>query len=221
MGFSKLNEVVQALEAGGLRAQRGFPVEVMPDLKGTVAAVQLESITPEQTKVAVYVLSPLGGRACEYGAQLAATALESNGAVYSVEACAFDKETGLFICRVIGTWNTSTDCVVRIENKNLEHLRSVSVKRSVSRELVLDWDTEEMVEECTDQGWNITMEELLPADSMPQADLQEEFTLYIFRTNGYERYNNCRWMQISLESVANGLLRTRVARTWEDRQVFE
>lgn len=221
MGFDKLNEVVAKLKTNGLRAQRGFPAEGMPQLNGTVAAVNLAAITPEQTQVAVQIFSSISGVECETFAQSVAETLVAMGAVYTAEKCDFDSRAGLFTCRVIGTWKANTDCLVRISGESLVYLTSVSVKRTISRTRVTDPVTEETVEECRDIGWNIALEEILPGSVMPDEDADSEFTVYIYRPNGYERFDKCKWVQISLETVANGLRRTRVARTWEDRQIFE
>lgn len=221
MGFGKLNDVVDILNENGLRAQRGYPIEVMPDISGPVASVHMESFTQEYTKVAVQVYSKKNGRDCELASEVTAVLLEELGAAYSVGRCTFDSKTGLFTCRIVGTWSTSTNCTVHVDDEILKHLVAVSVKRSVSREMVMDWANDEMVEECRDMGWNITIEELLPANSMPEEDIQDEFTVEIFRPKGSERFASCKWVMISLESVANGLRRVRVARTWEDRAVSE
>ncbi len=97
----------------------------------------------------------------------------------------------------------------------------VSVKRAVSRTRVAEGDTGQMVEECRDMGWNITIEEILPANALPDVDVQGEFTLRVFRPMGHETYQKCRWAQISIQSVANGLRRMRIARTWEERTVTQ
>lgn len=221
MGFSKLTAVVDKLNEKGLRAQRGYPAQKMPDLITTVAAVNLDAITPEQTRIAVRIFSPTSGPTCEAGAQIAAEALSELGALYAVEGCSYDGKMGLFTCRVTGTWTTSSNCTVQVAGLNQPYVVAVSVKRAVARTRVADPETGEMVEECRDMGWNITIEEILPANSLPETDVQGEFLVRIFRPSGYESYQKCKWAQISIQSVANGLRRLRIARTWEERTVTQ
>lgn len=221
MGYTKLTAVVDKLNEKGLRAQRGYPAKLMPDLLTTVAAVNMDSITPENTRVVVRILSPTSGNACEAGAQMAMTAFSELGAIYEAEGCSYDSKMGLFTCRVVGAWKTSSNCTVQVAGVNQTYVVGVSVKRSVNRTRVADPETGQMVEECRDMGWNITLEEILPANSLPPADVDEEFTLRIFRPTGHESYQKCRWVQISIQSVANGLRRLRIARTWEERTVTQ
>lgn len=219
MGLSKLTEVVDKLNEKGLRAQRGYPAKRMPDPLTTVATVHLAAMTPEKTQVAVRIFSPTSGQACEAGAQIAAAALSELGGIYQVDGCSFDTKMGLFTCCVTGSWTTSSNCAVQVAGVNQPYVTGVSVKRSVSRTRVTDPKSGEVTEECRDMGWNITLEEILPANALPEADLQEAFSLRVFRPEGQESYPNCKWVQISLQSVANGLRRVRIARTWEDRTI--
>ncbi len=221
MGFGKLTQVVDKLNESGLRTQRGYPAKLMPELGTTVAAVNIASITPQETRVAVRILSPTSGSTCEAGAKTAATALSELGAVYQVGECGYDSQMGLFTCCVTGIWKTTSNCTVQVNGVNVKNTVAVSVKRSVARTLVTDPETGTTAEECRDQGWNITIEEILPANTLPEVDLTDAFTVAIYRPGGYEQYKNCKWVQISLQSVANGLRRLRIARTWEDRIVQE
>lgn len=221
MGFAKLTAVVDKLNEKGLRAQRGYPAQRMPDPITTVAAVNVECITPEQTRVVVQIFSPTSGPTCEAGAQIAMTALGELGAIYEVGGCGYDSKMGLYTCRVTGAWKTSSNCTVQVAGINQPYVVGVAVKRAVSRTRVADPETGQMVEECRDMGWNITIEEILPANALPEADVQEEFTLRVFRPTGHESYQKCRWAQISIQSVANGLRRLRIARTWEERTVTQ
>ena len=220
MGFRKVNAVIEALRNEDVSADHSYPEEIMPELDHTVAAVHLNRLTPEMTRVAIHIFSPRKGLRCEEAAARAVGALKGLGAQYQVDDCTFDSKSGCFTCCVLGTWTTNTTASVLVGEKKLNYLTEVSVKRSVSRSMVWDPLEGEMGEDCKDIGWNITIQEMLPADAMPEEDMDGEFMLVIHRTSGYERYNKCRWVQISLESVANGMMRTRVARTWEDRSVF-
>ena len=220
MGFRKVTAVLEALRNEDVPADHSYPAEIMPALDHTVAAVHLDHMTPEMTRVAVHIFAPKKGQFCEICAERVVAVLKELGAQYQVGNCTFDKHSGCFTCCVLGTWTTTTAASVLVDGKKVTYLTEVSVKRSVSRSRVWDPMEEEMAEDCKDMGWNITIREMLPADSLPGADMNDEFMLVIHRTGGYERYNKCRWVQISLESVANGMLRTRVARTWDDRSVF-
>jgi len=223
MGFDRITETVSLLREAGIRTERGRMTGVIPHLTGPVAAVGVEKISPEATILAVHIYGPAaaGGVACEDTACIAVQALTTAKARCTTERCEFDGKAGVFACRILVQWQEKTECAVKVANVTLEHVLSVTAKRSVNRAKVIDPETGEAVEECTDLGWSVTITELLPAEEMVQEDSAEEFTIYIYRKAGWERYLKCRWVQILLEDTPNGLRRVRVARTWEERKLTE
>lgn len=220
MGFDKIAEAVTALNEAGLRAQRGYPAGKMPAITGPVAAVNVESITPAQTKLAVRVFSATDGLNCEDAAQTAVQALSGIGASCAVAGCCWDTRAGVFFCLVEALWHERAACTVTVDSKDLPYALDVTAKKQISRVQVTDPETEAVTEECRDLGWSITIRELLPPEYLPETEEKGEFTLYIFRAGGRERYEKCQWVQILLENVPGGIQRTRVARTWNGRSLF-
>lgn len=220
MGFDKIAEAVTALNEAGLRAQRGYPAGKMPAITDAVAAVNVESVTPEQTKLAVQVFSATDGPGCEDAAKTAMQALSGIEASCTVAGCQWDSRAGVFSCLVTASWRERVACTVTVDGKDVPYAVDVTAKKQISRVQVTDPETEAVTEECRDLGWSITIRELLPPDYLPETEEKGEFTLYIFREGGRERYEKCQWIQILLENVPGGIRRTRVARTWDGRSLF-
>lgn len=223
MGFDRIMETVSLLREAGIRTERGIPADTIPHLTGTVAAVSVEKLSPAETVAAVDVYSPAasGGVICEDAAYAAVQALTRAGAQCTMTCCQFNGKAGVFCCRVLAVWQEKTECTVKVAGVTLEHVTSVTAKRSVKRAKVTDPETGETVEECTDLGWSVTIAELLPAEEMAQEDTADTFTIYVYRKAGWERYLQCQWVQILLEDTPAGLRRVRVARTWEERKLTE
>lgn len=221
MGFDRIAQAVDALNEAGLRAQRGYPAAKQPEITGAVAAVNMQSVTPAQTQLAIQVFSAVDGPSCEDAAKTAMDILSQSGATCTADGCRWDSRAGLFSCMVTATWRVSAACTVKIGNVSVPYANGVTAKKHISRVQVTDPETGETKEEIRNLGWSVTLEELLPADYMPETDTANKFTIYIYRPGGTERYEECQWIQILLEDVPGGLRRTRVARTWENRGIFD
>lgn len=106
MGLEWVAKAVDALQAAGIPAKRGYPAEKMPYLTAPAAAVALEEASAEAVTVAVWVFAPLrdGGTVCEDTAMLAAETLAGLGAQYHIKSCGFDGRTGLFSLTVLATF---------------------------------------------------------------------------------------------------------------------
>ena len=217
MGFDRITETVSALQAAGLHAQRGYPADPMPELVQTAVAVNVEQISASQTKLAVQVCSGVDGPSCEDTAETVVTVLSQLGAQCIVEGCRWDSRASVFVCVVKAVWDAMVNCTVKVGNATVLYARCVTAKKHISRVQVTDPETGEQKEECRNMGWSITVEELLPREHMPETDTTNEFTMYIQRPGGTERYEKCQWIQITLENVPEGVRRVRVARTWENR----
>lgn len=219
MGFDRITQALEALNGAGLRAARGFAAGKMAALTGPVAAVNVDTISPERTVLRVNVYAMTEGPACEDAAQQAAQALESTGGLCTVTGCQWDGRAGVFCCPVKVVWQEHADCKVTLGNQELAYATGVTAKKHISLVQVTDPETGETREENRNLGWSVTIVEMLPKDYMPETERQEVFTVYIQRPGGKERYEKCRWVQNLLENVPGGLRRTRVARTWENRGI--
>lgn len=219
MGFARITEAVEALQAAGLRAGRGYTAGKMAALTGPVAAVNVHTVSAEQTVLLVNVYDMVEGPACEDAAKTAMEALEAIGGLCTVTGCQWDGRAGVFCCPVKAVWQEHADCTVTVGNLELVYATGVTVKKHISRVQVTDPESGETKEENRDLGWSVTIVEMLPKDYMPEKERQETFTVYIQRPGGKERYEQCQWVQILLEDVPGGLRRTRMARTWENRDI--
>lgn len=219
MDLGRVTDAVVVLTDAGIRAQRGYPNKKMPCLTETVAAVNVQRISPEETVLAVQVLSPQDGPKCEDVACEAMQILTELGAMCTMSACSYESKAGVFMCTVTATWKERADCTVKAEGKTLSYAVEVTVQRELSRVRVTDPETGETAEECRDMGWSITIEELLPADYLPEREGTDAFPIYIYRPGGSERYTECQWLSVLLENVPGGIRRRRVARTWETRSL--
>lgn len=219
MGFARIKQAVEVLQAAGLQAGRGYRAGKMVTLTEPVAAVNVESLQPEKTVLAVRVYAMTEGTDCEDAAEKAMEALEAIGALCQMEGCRFDSRAGVFCCPVKALWQEHPDCKVTVGNQELVHAIGVTAKKHISRVQVTDPESGAIREENRNLGWSVTIVELLPKLQMPETERQETFTVYIQRPGGKERYEQCQWVQILLENVPGGLRRTRVARTWENRDI--
>ena len=219
MGFARINQAVEALQTAGLQADRGYRTGKMAALTEPVAAVNVDSIRPEKTSLIIHVYDGTDGAACEDAAEKAMVALEAIGALCQVEACRFDSRAGVFCCPVKAVWQEHADCKVTVGNQELVYATGVTAKKHISRVQVMDSESGEIREENRDLGWSVTIVEMLPKDYMPETERQEVFSVYIQRSGGKERYEKCQWVQNLLENAPGGLRRTRVARTWENRDI--
>ena len=217
--MDRVTQTVQALSDANIRTRRGFPAERMPQLAEPVAAVQVQRMTPGETVLAVTVFSPKGGPDCEDTAWIVYGLLTELGATCTMGACRYESKAGVFACTVTVVWPERVDCTIKAAGKTLQYAVEFTVQREISRVMVLDAGSGKLVEERRDMGWTIYIEELLPASYLPETDTTSEFTIYIYRPGGSERYQKCQWLSVLLENVPNGIRRKRVARTWENRSL--
>ena len=219
MGMDRVTQTVQALSDANIRTRRGFPTERMPQLSEPMTAVQVQRMTPGETVLVVTVFSPKGGPDCEDTAWIVYGLLTELGATCTMGACRYESKAGVFACAVTVVWPERVDCTIKAAGKTLQYAVEFTVQREISRVMVLDTDSGQQVEECRDKGWTICIEELLPASYLPETDTTSEFTIYIYRPGGSERYQKCQWLSVLIENVPNGIRRKRVARTWENRSL--
>ena len=110
MGRKRITQVIDALQALGIRADRGYPGTGMPYPDAPVVAVSLQEQTRERFTLAVriYCTAPQGGIFCEDRAMDMVPVLENLGADCTVGACGFDGKSGLFSVCVQARWNTAS-----------------------------------------------------------------------------------------------------------------
>jgi hypothetical protein len=211
--------VIDALQAMGIRADRGYPGKGMPYPDAPVVAVSLQEQTADKTILAVHVYCTVefGGTVCEDLAMDIAGILENLDGKCTVEDCSFSGKSGLFSIRILAVWDTRPEpdiaFTVQVGAQMLPFVTAFSARRD--REL-----TQVAAETVTDdKGWKITVTELLPLANKPEPDSAESFDLILSCRGGTEQYSDCRWSELYYEPTADGMLRRRVARCWGERAV--
>lgn len=111
MGLLTIDEAVEILCAAGLRAGRGWPGGVMPQIGALAVAVNVEQAEQMSVTMAATVCCPgsMGGPACEDGADQVAVAWRAAGGTCRWENCKYDGTCDLFTVRVLGTWSAAAD----------------------------------------------------------------------------------------------------------------
>lgn len=208
--------MVSLLRAAGIRADRGYPGRGMPYPDTPVVAVNLLKKTAQELTLAVriYCSAEYSGTACEDLAMQIVPLLEGIGATCGVGECSFHSRSGLFYQQITAQWSTREQVLrVTVDGLALPYVTQVSAKRDVRVSMVGTDISRD------DDGWSVTVTELLPAQSAPEADSAESFSLAVTRPGGTVRYDACQWATLYYEPTADGLLRRRVARCWGERSV--
>ena len=101
-----VSNAVTLLTDAGIRARRGYPNGLMPQITGAVAAVNVKSVEEKSVTLTATVCGPMskGAKTCESMAQKVAMAWQAGGASCSYGECKFDSQLALFILKVPGTW---------------------------------------------------------------------------------------------------------------------
>lgn len=219
--ITRVRDTVAALQAGGLRAGRGYPQGWQPVPDSPVVAVSVDHADGQETALKVWVLGPAaqGGSVCENLAQAAARILRAQNARCTVGACRFDKETGLFAVEILAVWQEYLPCAVKVGQEQLSCVTDLSAVQTRQVTQVTDEETGETTFVSQLAGWVVTIRELLPAGEVPAVEETDEFTLTVTRENGVEVYSQCQWHSITLEETDGGVIRQRIAKTEEERVV--
>ncbi len=204
------------LRAAGIRADRGYPGKGMPYPDTPVVAVNLQKQTAREVTLAVriYCSAEYSGTVCEDLAMQIVPLLEGIGAACSVGDCSFHSRSGLFYMQILALWNDRTQgFTVAVDGVTLPYVTQVCAKRDG----ILS--SAEAEASDSDTGWAVTVTELLPVQSSPQADSAATFSLTVTRPGGTVCYNLCSWEELYYEPTADGLIRRRVARCLGGRVV--
>lgn len=229
----KIQQVVDALSAGGIRAKRGYPEETYFCPTAPVAAVYLESAQDEKVTVAAQIFATRAAD-CEDCVDTVFGLLKSVGDVCIAESCKFDRQMGLFSLRVLLRWEptetldsvgesnpelgTAAPYTVYLNETEMSYLTSFSA--SFCGELYQNVsETGEKEILYTDQAWALSIGEMLPSNAVPEADIGETFTLSVVRGDIRETYSQCRWDTIRRTETAQGVRQWRLAKTWEPKTV--
>ena len=106
MGRYTVGNAITVLHVYGIRAQRGYPGNLMPQLSGAVVAVNMHKWEPLKSTLVAEVCAPMtmGVYACEDLAARVAQIWTNNGGVCSYGDHRFEGKSGLYIMKVYGVW---------------------------------------------------------------------------------------------------------------------
>ena len=201
MGPLMLDDILNIMNAGGIRTQRAYPGKAMPMVEETVAAVNLEKadLTKGTTLIKVLIIShsSLGAGACEDTAMAAARVLKSAGYHCQVDSVTFDGRSGHF-CAAILVSNPVDD---RLQKFKIGAVQQQYVVSFTAQRKLKSGETD--MEEST---WTLRLEQFFPKGMPEDTDpTGTQFTI----TNGSEIYHGCSWSSQSRVTEADGTRQVR------------
>lgn len=217
----KIEQALQALQAIGLPAVRGYPGTKIPVIHNPTVTVSLESFSEEALTLAVDVFVPAerGGSECEETAMRAAEVLAAEMAVCSVGNCRYNAPSGLFTVGVLARWYRQLDYAVKLDDEEIAYAIGFDSRRSVERLPYVDAATGQTLVTVERPQWQITVQDMVPLTQKMAPEKTGTFSIGVLRPGGLEVYPGCMWTQISLEETPAGVLRTRVAVTNQERVI--
>lgn len=218
----KIDLVISALSAGGIRARRGYPTEKYFCPESPVAAVNLYCADGESTVVAAEIYAEKATD-CEDAAGEAMELLKARGASCTIAECQFQRMMGLYSQRVLAHWGTegATQSLGFKLYRNGTQMPYVTGFSAVSTAQLHRFTADDGTISILRQTpvWEVTVEELIPLNVAPEADPDAAFTLEINRAGGGEVFPLCQWDHIQRTETSEGVVQVRHAKTWESRVV--
>ncbi len=214
---------VEALQAAGIRAERGYPANEAMALQGPVVAVTVEHSDQKKVVLAATVYCPahLGGRLCEERAEQVADVLREQRGRCEVGSCSYDAESSLFSVKVTALWLESLHNSVQIDDDTLAFATEFSAVQTRQVQQVTDSETGEKSVINEEVIWTVAVQEVLPYREVMVVDHKGAFTLRVKHDHCTEIYPQCYWLSITLEECDGGLIRKRIARSWTERIIEE
>ena len=217
MGHEWIERVIAALKQSGIRAQRGYPAGYMPCLDSPAAAVCVQQLQTDATMLAVCLYVPVsqGGSVCEDAAIAAAQVLRGLGGECKVERCGFDGKMDVFSQTVYVTFRrnaTKESWSVKVDGAVVPHASSFKAEYLSVVNRTFNTTTGQPIFNREDDGWRLTIEELLPEDRPAEDENMDIFSVEYSSGAGVQRYEHCCWERILVEPVVSGIHRIRVAR---------
>lgn len=211
MGADRITQVVDALQAAGFRADRGFPGKKIPDITTPAVAVNLGEQNRERVMllVNVYCSGDLGGVYCEDQSLAVAATLKSIGGNCSVGSCAFQSKSGLFCVEIKAVWSNVPPVRVLVEGTELPYVTAVTAQQSWG-EVYGDDGTTVSIQ----RGWSVFVEEMLPPGSFLMEKEEIPFDILLCHDGGSEEYSGCYWDLVTSKVTTDGVYRKREAWTW-------
>ena len=214
----RIAQAMQALQGAGIPNMRGYPGTKIQAVLEPIAAVSLQRYTDKYLTLAVEIFGPAeqGGAICEALAVRVAALLTERLALCTVENCEFSGKTGLFSVRVLAQWQRELDYAVEIDDEAIDHVISCQAEKNTVLVPYVLSDTGDVLTKVERNEWTITVTDLWPLGEKLPGERTTAFTMMVMRPGGLEAYEQCVWVRINLEETPAGVLRTRVARTYND-----
>lgn len=219
MGQMIVDQVVQLLSTGGIRAEAAFPPDKLIRITDAVAAVSLEKTQPKEytTVVLVEILAPQerGGYLCQQKALEACLLLEAGGGVCEQGRCTFLRNANAFRVPVRVTFRSAARPAMTEEIPN-----PVMIAGGMILTYVCAFSAEQTqsIEGTSETApWEITLEEFFPWSVWNTLEPQEPFTLDLRHMGNIERYQNCTWKkcrrikeELGIRQIRTGTAQSRV-----------
>ena len=203
MGQMSVNEVIQMLDEGGIRAEAAFPAQRITRVTEPVAAVSLGEANQENGTVTILVeiLGPKekGGYVCQSKAQEACQILAEAGAVCRQDGCHFLNKSNLFRVQVRAVFS-ETEKVSIIAGQWLLHYACGFSAKQVKAE-----DAESL----QNMPWEFSVEEFFPWGVQDTLLQEEPFVLELRCNSNVERYQQCRWTHCQRTAEKSGMRQIR------------
>ncbi len=209
-----IEQVIEKLNAAGLRAEESYPGRPIPYLQGVAAAVSLEEadLAEKTATVAVTVMAPagMGGGACRAPAATAAQVLEALGGVWKQGPCALDGKGDFYQVKVSAVFSgeaaeagwagAPVGFTVQQENTVLTHAVRFTLTQQQDPESGLTLEASPITFEMEEQF----------APGEPETALSSQnFVLRIRRPSSLEILHGCRWVGIRRTDTLTGLRQVR------------
>ena len=220
MGTEWIVNTLQALQAAGIRAQRGFPTEKMPYLTGPVVGISVEQIKEDAVTLAVRVYAPVtqGGPVCEDMAARVMEVLNQLKAQCTVESGSFDGSTGLFCVPVKAKFaqvEPAPEIEVYIDEVKIKNMVSITARYWSAFEGFSDLTTQRPYLHRMEYGWVYEIEDLLEPGALP-CNHKDPFIMYIRHAGGTLTYGLCYYESVHIIPTAAGSRRVRRIVTCND-----
>ena len=223
MGIEWLRQIVEDLNAAGIRAGEAFPSGRQPELTGPVAAVGLRDLNCREgtAEFEIRILSPrhLGGWRCQSTAAEAVTALEGNGVECRMEPMNYRSGNNCFEMVILGSKRiTEQEKIpeislfqITIQDSVVEGLTEFSAVQERGRRMIGTLNQKDPVGVTQGSGgWKLKMVQQIPDGGMLIQEPEEPFVLKVHENGITTGFYDCYW-----DSVAKVLDQNRSRLVWE------
>lgn len=215
MGKLIIDEVVQLLNNGGIRADAAYPTESIRRVVDPVAAVSLAQadLQGRTAEVLVEILGPKesGGYLCQKTALEACAILEEAGAICCQDKCEFVSRSNLFRVPIKAVFRGTArynDWEKVPQYKVVTGPLTLNYACGFSSKQVLN----STVTSLLDAPWEVTVEEFFPWGVEDSLEADEPFVMDLRCEGIIERFEKCVWTERKRVAEELGIRQTRKAK---------